>query len=368
MALSRIQNNSYEDTAVHGVRNFIINGAMQVAQRGTSATVGPDGTGEGYTVVDRFLNSLNGSVVSTFTQSTDAPSGFANSAKIEITTADSSLGSTEFWNFRYSAEGQDLQSIAKGTSDAKAITLSFYVKSSKTGTYTVELEDTDNSRLNALAYTVDSANTWERKTLTFNADTTGEFTNDNNLSLRINFWLCSGSQYQGGTFFNGTWGADTDANRVHSSQVNLGDTVGNEWYITGVQLEVGEQATPFEHRSFGDELRRCQRYYEKSFPQATAPANNTSLYSVQYTNVLSGYGTWHDYNFAVPKRAAPTMTAYNPSSTTANKAVHVADNTAFTNTILYAQGEYGFLSAIYGGSGDATGNKVGFNWDADAEL
>jgi hypothetical protein len=246
-------------------RNIIINGAMQVAQRGTSATVGPNGTGEGYTVVDRFQNSLNGSVVSTFTQSTDGPSGFGNSAKIEITTADSSLGSTEFWNFRYSAEGQDLQSIAKGTSDAKAITLSFYVKSNKTGTYTVELEDTDNDRLNALAYTVDSANTWERKSLTFNADTTGEFTNDNNLSLRINFWLCSGSQYQGGTFYNGTWGSNVDANRVHSSQVNLGDTVGNEWYITGIQLEVGEQATPFEHRSFGDELNRCLRYFEKVY-------------------------------------------------------------------------------------------------------
>ena len=282
-------------------RNLIINGAMQVAQRGTSETVGPNGTGEGYTVVDRFQNSLNGSVVSTFTQSTDGPSGFANSAKIEITTADTSLGSTEFWHFRYSAEGQDLQQIAKGTSDAKAITLSFYVKSNKTGTYTAELEDTDNSRLNALAYTVDSANTWERKTLTFNADTTGEFTNDNNLSLRINFWLVAGSQYQGGTFYDGTWGADTDANRVHSSQVNLGDTVGNEWYITGIQLEVGEQATPFEHRSFAVELQRCQRYYFAL--QAPIAANGR-----YYSGAFQGNYQVHR-NFHVQMRTSPTATA-----------------------------------------------------------
>jgi len=288
--------------APYGNRNLIINGAMQVAQRGTSATVGPNGTGEGYTVVDRFLNSLNGSVVSTFTQSTDAPSGFANSAKIEITTADSSLGSTEFWHFRYSAEGQDLQSIAKGTSDAKAITLSFYVKSNKTGTYTVDLEDTNNSRINALAYTVDSANTWERKTLTFNADTSGAFTNDNNLSLRINFWLCSGSQYQGGTFYNGTWGSDTDANRVHSNQVNLGDTVGNEWYITGVQLEVGDTATPFEHRSYGDELARCQRYFEKIEEKAFGAGVCEGSLFISYLP------------YATTKRANPTFSSTTASS------------------------------------------------------
>ena len=242
-------------------RNMIINGAMQVAQRGTSATVGPNGTGEGYTVVDRFQNSLSGSVVSTFSQSTDAPSGFANSAKIEITTADTSLGGTEFWNLRYAFEGQDLQPIAKGTSDAKSITVSFWVKSNKTGTYTVELQDTDNSRRNSLAYTIDSSDTWEHKSLTYNPDTAGSgFANDNALSLRINFWFVAGADFKSGTFYNGTWAAVDNAKRVHSSQVNLGDTVGNEWYITGVQMEVGEQATPFEHRSYGDELNRCQRY------------------------------------------------------------------------------------------------------------
>jgi len=250
--------------SAQGNRNLIINGAMQVSQRATSATVGPNGTGEGYTVVDRFQNSLSGSVVSTFSQSTDAPSGFANSAKIEITTADTSLGGTEFWNLRYGFEGQDLQSIAKGTSDAKALTVSFWVKSNKTGTYTVELQDIDNSRRNSLAYTIDSSNTWEHKSLTYNPDTAGSgFANSNAQSLRINFWFVAGADFKSGTFYNGTWGAEDNAKRVHSSQVNLGDTVGNEWYITGVQMELGEQAQPFEHRSFADELARCQRYYSQ---------------------------------------------------------------------------------------------------------
>ena len=242
-------------------RNLIINGEMQVAQRGTSATVGPNGTGEGYTVVDRFQNSLSGSVVSTFSQSTDAPSGFANSAKIDITTADTSLGGTEIWHLRYGFEGQDLQSIGKGTSDAKSITLSFYVKSNKTGVYTVGLQDVDNDRRNALAYTINNSNTWERKSLRFNPDTTGAFTNDNNLSLRMNFVLVAGADLKSGTFYNGTWGANVAANRVHSSQVNLGDSTDNEWYITGVQLEIGDVATPFEVENFGTTLAKCQRYF-----------------------------------------------------------------------------------------------------------
>ena len=298
-------NDAYDAGALSN-RNLIINGSMQVAQRGTSATVGPNGTGEGYTVVDRIRNSLNGSFVSTFTQSTDAPSGFGNSAKIEITTADNSLGSTEFWHFRYGFEGQDLQSIGKGTSDAKSFTLSFWVKSNKTGVYTTEFEDSNNARLNSMSYTINSSNVWEYKSLTFNPDTTGAFTNDNNLSLRLNFWLCSGSQYQGGTFYNGTWGGDVDGNRVHGSQVNLGDTVGNTWQITGVQLEVGDTATPFEHRSYGEELAKCQRY--------------TLIYQPQYYQAFPVFGAgsntakWFP-TFPVRMRVKPTLITKDVSST-----------------------------------------------------
>ena len=336
-------NDAYDAGALSN-RNLIINGAMQVAQRGTSATVGPNGTGEGYTVVDRIRNSLNGSFVSTFTQSTDAPSGFGNSAKIEITTADNSLGSTEFWHFRYGFEGQDLQSIGKGTSDAKSFTLSFWVKSNKTGVYTTEFEDNNNARLNSMSYTINSSNVWEYKSLTFNPDTTGAFTNNNNLSLRLNFWLCSGSQYQGGTFYNGTWGGDVDGNRVHGSQVNLGDTVGNTWQITGVQLEVGDTATPFEHRSYGEELAKCQRYFEKqTFSggyQFVCNSINTA------TTQVEGF-----IPFGVEKRASPTVT----SSAASTWRVNALSNDATASGINWFTGTpYGVRGQWTRGSGTHT--------------
>jgi hypothetical protein len=331
--MSTIQTNAIVDAAggntatVNGIsplansarfaRNIVINGDMKVAQRATTATVGPNGTGEGYTVVDRFLNSLNGTVVSTFTQSTDAPSGFAKSAKIVITTADSSLASTDFWHFRTSLEGQDLQHIGKGTSGAKSLTVSFWVKSNKTGVYTTEFEDVNNSRISSMSYTINSSNVWEYKSLTFNPDTTGAFTDNPNLSLRINFWLVSGSQYQGGTFYNGTWGADVDGNRVHNSQVNLGDTVGNSWQITGLQLETGSVATDFEHKTYASELTACQRYYQ-------------NYIDYNYATLGAGRGASGGdlVVFTVP---LPTQMRANPTITT-NGAYYVYDHNSRTLT------------------------------------
>ena len=354
-------------------RNLIINGAMQVAQRGTSKTnVGPNGTGEGYTVLDRFQISLSGDQVSTFSQSTDAPSGFSNSAKIEVTTADTSLAATQFWHLRYGFEGQDLQSLAKGTSDAKSFTVSFYVKSNKTGVYTVGLFDTNNNRQNALSYTINSSNTWERKSLTFNPDTTGAFTNDNNLSLRLNFALLGGADLKSGTFFNGTWGGDVDANAVDPSQVNFADTVGNEWYITGIQLEVGETATPFEHRSFGDELTRCQRYYSRSYDIGTDTGTNTLVGAVttRQGGTPSTNNVAFNVDFSVNMRAAPTMTLYAKDGTSGQVSdfgnSYSGDGTDRAVSAINAIGMRGF------GGGNFTGvsenDIVIFHYEASSEL
>jgi hypothetical protein len=339
-------------------RNLIINGAMQVAQRGTSA-VTITSTGE-YPNIDRYSAGGNDSSLISVEQSTDAPSGFEYSLKVTSLAA-STTDAADYQFIGQRIEGYNTAQLDWGASGAKTVTASFYVKCSVTGNIPFVIVNSNDTRVYAANCTVSSANTWEYKTITIDGDTSGTWLKTNGIGLKIQWYMALGSNFQGTL---DQWGTDYGA----SGQINVCNTNGATFQVTGVQLEVGEQATPFEHRSFGDELARCQRYYEKSFPQATAPANNTSLYSVQYTNVQSGYGTWHNYNFAVPKRAAPTMTAYNPSSTTANKAVHVANNVAFTNTTLYAQGEYGFVSAIYGGTEDATGNKVGFNWDADAEL
>jgi hypothetical protein len=157
-------------------------------------------------------------------------------------------------------EGQDLQHLQKGTSSAKSLTASFWVKSSKTGTYILEIDDNDNARNINKSYTVNAANTWEYKTITFEGDTTGTLDNDNGFSFRVIFWLAAGSDWSSGTLAT-SWGPTTNANRAVGN-VNLADSTSNEFYITGVQLEVGTVATEFEHRSYGEELALCQRYFQ----------------------------------------------------------------------------------------------------------
>ena len=251
-------------------RNLIINGAMQVAQRGTSET---SVTSSQYAdAPDRFKVAMTTAGTWTVSQSTTSPEGFSNSYKIDCTAANGSLSSDSNIQLLQRIEGQNLQQLAKGTSGAKSVTVSFYVRTNKTGTYTLELFDRDNTRTFSKTYTVSSADTWEFKSVTFAGDTSGALDNDNAVSLDVSWFLAAGTDFTSGTFSSG-WASKTDANRVSSSQVNLADSTSNEWLITGVQLEVGEQATPFEHRSFGDELRRCQRYYFRTTGSSTGYGN-----------------------------------------------------------------------------------------------
>jgi hypothetical protein len=212
-------------------------------------------------------------------QDTDVPTGegFANSLKMDCTTADTSFGASDSLYVRTKLESQDCQNMKKGTSSAEKVTLRFWVKSSKTGTHIVELLDNDNSRFVSLAYTISSADTWENHTLTFPADTTGAFADDNGVGLGIHWYMGAGSNISSGTL--GTTWHTTQANRA-AGQVNLADSTDNNWYLTGVQLEIGEQATPFEHRSFGEELRLCQRYFTTSYPDGTAIGTIT-IYSTK---------------------------------------------------------------------------------------
>ena len=238
-------------------RNLIINGAMQGAQRGTSET-GVNST-QYANGPDRWKVAINHGTF-TISQSTTAPAGFATSYKFDCTTADTSLAADAQINLQQRIEGLNVQSIKKGTSDAKPVTVSFHVRSNKTGTYICSLFDEDNTRRVAKTYTIDSANTWERKTITFPADTTGALNNDTGIGLYVQWYIAAGSNYTSGTLAT-TWESQTVANICPGLTVNIADSTDNEWYMTGVQLEVGEQATPFEHRSFGDELALCQRYY-----------------------------------------------------------------------------------------------------------
>jgi hypothetical protein len=239
-------------------RNVIINGAMQVAQRGTStASI----TTSAYYTADRwqaFLDSLG-----TWTQSVeaDAPtgSGFRNSLKMLATTADASPAAGDYTQVRTRLEGQNVQQFLKGTSSAKQFSLSFWVKSNVTGTYIAELGDAANLRGVSASYTVSASATWEKKTITFPADTTGAFANDNTAALNLNFWLAAGSNFTSGTLAT-TWASLTSANRA-VGQTNLAAAINNYWQITGVQLEAGAVATPFEFEDYSTTLAKCQRYY-----------------------------------------------------------------------------------------------------------
>jgi len=245
------------NSQIGGRRNIVINGAMQVAQRGDVTGI----TGESYGGPDRFELAASGIGTFTVSQSSTAPTGFKNSYKVDCTTADASLGSGDLLRVAYRIEGQDLQQLAYGTSSANTITLSFYVRSNKTGTYNIQFQQADNSSKQAVvSYTISSANTWEFKTIIVQGDTSGVINDDNGEGL-ILFWvLGAGSLFTSGSE-RSTYTAFSNGDVAPTQTVNLADNTANEWMITGVQLEVGSQATPFEHRSFGEELRLCQRYF-----------------------------------------------------------------------------------------------------------
>ena len=238
-----------------GNRNIIINGAMNVAQRNTSvSSLSSTAT---YSTCDRWMVQYGTAGTFTESQSSTAPDGFANSLKLDCTTADDSPG---YLIIIQNVEGQNLQQIKKGTSNALRTVMSFHVRSNKTGTYQVNIFDKDNTRIVGASYTIDSANTWEKKSVTFPADTTGAFDDDNNNSLQIEWWLASGSTYNTGTLPT-AWETRDNADRAAALNVAIGASTDDEFYITGVQFKIGDVATPFEHEDIGTTLAKCQRYY-----------------------------------------------------------------------------------------------------------
>ncbi len=267
MALTRLTSaNAIPDDSIANVKianivqskNILINGDMQVSQRATSVSSITSG---GYHACDRWKEDMTTAGTWTISQSTTVPTGqgFATSLKMDCTTANGSLSAGSELMVQQRLEGQNLQYLKKGTSDAVSTTLSFWVRSNKTGTYICELQDVDNTRQISKSYTISSADTWEKKTITFPGDTTGALDNNNARSLDCSFYLAAGSDLSSGTLST-TWTAKTDANRA-VGQVNLADSTSNEWYVTGVQLEAGDTASEFEFLPVEVNLARCQRYF-----------------------------------------------------------------------------------------------------------
>ena len=296
MAITRIGNPAIADQRGVNFRNIIINGDMSIAQRSTSATA----SDASYNTCDRWRTTQQSLGVFTQSQSTTVPSGqgFATSLKMDCTTADASPAVSDRLLVEQRFEGQNLQYLKKGTSSAESLTCSFWVRSNKTGTYIVNLYDAINDRAISKSYTISSADTWEKKTITFAGDTTGAFNNDNANNLNIRFYLGAGTNFTSGTLQT-SWGSNSNANTA-VGQVNLADSTSNEWYITGVQLEAGQVASDFEFLPTDVNLRRCMRYYQE--PNKGYRMDN---YVANCYNTSSAYG---QTTLSVPMRTQPSVT------------------------------------------------------------
>ena len=286
-------------------RNVIINGAMNVAQRGTSSTGLGANTSTNttrYKVCDRWAVDVEGTTIGryTMTQDSSAPEGFSNSLKLDCTTADTSIGASELVTLNQIIEGQNVQHFCKGTSSAKPYALSFYVKGNASATYVVELFDADNSRHVCKTFTVGTS--WSRVELSFPADTTGTFDDDNGASLHLQIFLHAGSNFTSGTL-PATWASKTNANRAAGGG-SFFDSTDRTFFITGVQLEVGQNPTSFEHEPVERSLERCHRYFyhlqESVFSYVTMGLSRTS-------NMCLGFMI----DFPVKMRSKPSLTAYN---------------------------------------------------------
>ena len=310
MPLSQIQ---FGNT---GRRNMIINGAMQVAQRGNQT-----GATNSY-AVDRFnFIDSNSSGVLDHKQSSTSPDGFAKSTRAVVTTAQPSLSSNSVVYFRYKLEGQEVQRLQYGTSSAKKFTLSYYIRSSITGTFTLSLYHNDANRMNIQTFTINSANTWEKKTHTFIGDTVSGFDNDNNVSFSLHWVMAAGTDYTSGSITPNTWNTYATSSFAQGTTGNILSAVGNEFLLTGVQMEIGETETEFEHRSFAEELLLCQRYYYQMEHNSARRFGVDGLYSNG-----TGAGLNIMFTHPVPMRAAPTVTpgsALGGTTSFSNDVTHI---------------------------------------------
>ena len=282
-----------------GRKNMVTNGAMQIAQRATSLT--GFGATAGYYTLDRWrLTQLSAGRL-TMTQTADGPSGLANCLKLDCTTADTDIAAGENLVLQQKFEGQELQQIKKGTSDAELITVSFYVKANAVFTFGCELFDQDNTRqiTKLFATTTD----WVKHSITFPADTTGAYDDDNANSFDLNFWLHAGATWAGGTLNTAAWASSTNANRA-AGVSSFYSSTNNNFFITGVQMEIGSQATNFEHRSFGEELALCYRYTQRH-PSSDSGENFNII-----ANGFAGSATetFHFCRHYQTMRAEPSLT------------------------------------------------------------
>ena len=353
-------------------RNVIVNGAMQVAQRGTSSTM----TSTGYTNVDRF--SINrdfptGVTSISTSQDSDAPSGFANSLKIKPDQArTAALSSADRLFLNHVIEAQNLQHLDYNTSSAKTITLSFFIKSNLTGVVSVEISADDSTDSNYQYYhesvTINAANTWEYKTVSIAGNVNNPINDDNGGGIGLTWVLAAGPVFTSGTFGTGSWHDTTAGDRASSSNIDIYSSASNYVKLTGVQLEIGPQATPFEHEPISVTLSKCQRYFYQPVNNTASGERHGFMEASSYNGSASTYGV---FQFPVPMRVPPTYSVGNLSqfrmrfgadTTPASTGLH---GSATTNTCMPIwAGPSGFTAGRHGWIETKDNGKVEF----DAEL
>ena len=356
-------------------RNMIINGGMQVAQRATALT---QVTNADYKTLDRwkFWENTDGTYQTKQNAVTDL-AGFTNSLYLSPNGADTSIAAGQYAFFAQLIEAQNLQPLAYGTANAKTMTLSFYIKSNLTGKMTAYVAKYDNTvRIVPLEFDLpSSAGTWERITLTVPALTetaAGVINNDNGMGLEIGWYMSAGSTYKVGT--SGTWGSNANGYSTTNHNINFMSSTSNYIEITGVQLELGSVATPFEHRSFGDEILRCQRYFSKSGPYATAPAQASDTKTVTTSIDMAGdlMRTPYIY-FPINMRTAPTVTLLKEGALQygVNGSWAWYEQGSWQTTTFAPSGvtEIGYAAHTNdAGSSDGRAYYMHINWTASAEL
>ena len=319
-------------------RNKIINGNMRIDQRNDGSSV----TADNSFAVDRFVFRTVGGGAITAQQSTTAPSEFVNSYSITVSTADSSIAATDNYQLVHRIEGNNTADLLFGTASAKPVTLSFWVRSSVTGTFGGNLQNNAADRSYVFQYTINTADTWEYKTITVAGDTSGTWLTTNAAGVCVTWDLGSGTNFEGTA---NSWNAAN--NRRASGNVQLIGQASATLFLTGVQLEVGEKATPFEHRSFGDELARCQRYFQ-DFTSV-----NSKIRGSRYN---SSSGVDQTAYLPVRMRAQPNVTIVSSSDGGANSSLQVDQRAA--EKIVFEANPTGSNSGVF----------MEFTFTCEAEL
>lgn len=346
--------------------NPIINGNMEIWQRGTTFAAAAHGA---YSA-DRFFWAAVGTGVVTINRSTNVPSVaqagvlFNYSLEADVTTADAAMAVGDYYGIGHKIEGFNWRHFAQ-----RAITLSFWVLSSKTGIHSVALRNSTADRSYVAEYTINVADTWEQKSVVLTASpSAGTWDYTTGIGVDIRWTLAAGSNHT--TSSLATWNSTDDY--ASTSQVNVMDSASNYFRITGVKLELGSVATPLQYVPFEEELARCQRYYQKSFRYATAPAQNIGANFTEYKfPAITGGATSQRspfFAFPVPMRIAPTMTGYNPAAANAQVRDTTGSLDCASTSLTQLFSERGFAVFCVGNAGTSAANYLGLNWTADAEL